>query len=271
MAHSLSPLMMQAAFQKLQHRAIYVALELDNPEEDFSTLHKMGFLGLSVTLPHKEWALRLATRVDETARIIGAVNTLKRSPEGWAGRNTDWLGSNRALGAVLDLRGKQGLVLGAGGAARALVYGLQHEGVAVTVSNRGEERGAALAKAFRCPFISLNDLHSESTALHFDLVVQCTPVGLKGDRENSIAPPHLFREGMVVMDTVYRPCHTPFVKQAMRAGCRVVSGLEMLLHQGVEQIKWWLDLPNLPEELIQEMREILHRAVTEDDRRSQKD
>ncbi len=259
--HSLSPLMMNTAFAQIPLEAIYVALQLDNPQEDLWTLHKVGFKGLSVTLPHKEWALKIAAQVDETAKAIGAVNTLKRTEEGWIGCNTDWVGSNLAFKSVLDMEGKSGLVLGAGGAARAVVYGLQREGVHVTITNRGEARGASLARAFRCRFIPLKDLANALSGLSFDLVAQCTPVGLEGDLSEPIVPGSLFRHGMVVMDTVYRPFNTAFVREASKAGCTIVSGLEMLLYQGVEQLKYWLDLPMIDDFVIQKMREILYEVV----------
>ncbi len=260
--HSLSPLMMQTAFERMNHQAVYAALQLDEPREDFSLLHRVGFKGLSVTLPHKEQALQSAEEVDETARIIGAVNTLKRGDVGWIGCNTDWKGSNGALISVSPLKGKRGLVLGAGGAARAVVYGLQQEGAEVTICNRGEERGASLARTFQCAFIPLKDLGESLESLTFDLVVQCTPVGLAGDSGEAFVPPRLFHEGMMVLDTVYRPLRTPFVKEAMKKGCTVVSGLEMLLQQGVEQLKFWLEIPTVHEEVIGAMREALQKAVT---------
>ncbi len=259
--HSLSPVMMHAAFERMGHQAVYVALQLDEFPEELSVLHKVGFKGLSVTLPHKEAALLAAQEVDETARVIGAVNTLKRVGDGWAGCNTDWKGSNAALASVSPLKGKRGLVLGAGGAARAVVYGLQQEGVDVTVCNRGVERGASLAKAFQCSFIPLEELPGKLASLNPHLLVQCTPVGLAGHSSEVIVPPQLFQKGMVVMDTVYRPLHTPFVRQALKAECTVVSGLEMLLHQGVEQLKFWLDIPAIHEEVMGAMRETLQKAV----------
>ncbi len=260
-SHSLSPLMMNVAFEHMLHPAVYTALQIDDPREDLLTLHKAGFKGLSVTVPHKEWALKMAVQVDETAVAVGAVNTLKRTEKGWIGCNTDWIGSNRAFKSVLDLEGKKALVLGAGGAARAVVYGLQREGVQVTIANRSEERGAALARAFQCPFLSLKDLGDILPDLSFDLVAQCTPVGLEGGVSTRIVPSGLFRKGMVVMDTVYRPFHTVFVQEASQSGCIVVSGLEMLLYQGVEQLKYWLDLPAGEDFVIQKMRETLYKAV----------
>ena len=238
--HSLSPAMMNAAFKSLGVAGVYMALEVDAPEEDLTTLSKMGFRGLSVTLPHKETAYRLAAEVDETARAIGAVNTLRRAGDGWEGINTDWLGAVRALSDVVPLAGRSALVIGAGGVARAVVYGLEREGAAVAVSNRSAERGKVLAGAFGCDFIPLDELGKSRDGAGFDVVVQCTSVGLQGTGSAPLVPHDFFHPGMVVMDTVYRPLWTPFLRAAKGAGCAVVTGIEMLLHQGVAQLEWWL-------------------------------
>lgn len=261
--HSLSPVMMNALFKSLNIPAVYLALQVDAFAEDLDTLSRMGLQGLSVTLPHKEAAFRLASQVDATAEAIGAVNTLRRRNGAWEGRNTDWIGANRALSHVCRLEGKRALVLGAGGVARAVLYGLKREGVDVTVTNRGPERGEALAQSFRCDFIPLAQWSTPQTIQRhgFQIVVQCTSVGLMGPESCPLLPELFFHPGMIVMDTVYRPRWTPFMLAAQRAGCEVVSGLEMLLYQGVAQLEWWLDRDIPPGEGIQVMRNALERAL----------
>jgi len=258
--HSLSPAMMNAVFKSLNIPAVYLALQVDAFMEDMETISRMGIQGLSVTLPHKEAAFRAAVEVDDTAKAIGAVNTLRRWAGGWEGRNTDWLGATRALKEVTSLEGKHALILGAGGVARAVVYGLEREGVAVTVSNRSIERGEALAKTFQCAFIPLSDLNRSGK--DFDLVVQCTSVGLQGTQAAPLLPESFFHSAMTVMDTVYRPLWTPFMLSAQKAGCKLVSGSEMLLSQGVAQLEWWLGRDIPVREGIQVMRDALARALT---------
>ncbi|GLI35448.1 shikimate dehydrogenase [Desulforhabdus amnigena] len=260
-AHSLSPAMMNAVFLKLGMACVYVALEVDALEEDLETLHRMGIRGMSVTLPHKETAYRLAKAVDNTAQAIGAVNTLRRLENGWEGCNTDWLGSNRSLEQVTSLEGKRSLILGAGGVARAVAYGLKRSGASVTVSNRTVKRGEALAEAFHCDFIPLDELKRSPEDHGFQVVVQCTSAGLMGKESSPLVPESFFQRGMVVLDTVYRPLWTPFMLTAQKAGCIMVPGLEMLLHQGVAQLEWWLGLQHLPSEGIQVMRDTLKRAL----------
>ena len=259
--HSLSPAMMNAAFRAAGVPALYLALQVDDFPEDLDTLARMGFRGLSVTIPHKKAAFQAAKDIDETAKAIGAVNTLRRCEGHWEGRNTDWLGSNRALDRVTGLGGRRALVIGAGGAARAVVYGLKREGAKVTVCNRCVERGEELARDFECGFIPLAELDRAETGREIDIVVQCTSVGLAGKESHLPISKLFFHPGMVVLDSVYRPLETPFLNTAREAGCVVVSGVEMLLHQGVAQLEWWLDRPIPPEEGIQVMREALMRAL----------
>jgi shikimate dehydrogenase len=262
--HSLSPVMMTAAFEALRVPAVYLALEVDNVEADLATLSLAGYRGLSVTIPHKEHAYRLAVAADLTAEVIGAVNTLRRTNGGWEGRNTDWIGANRALGEAGTLKGKRALVIGAGGAARAVAYGLMRAGGQVTLANRSVSKGNALAKALGCDFIPLEELRRRGGDHSFQIAVQCTPMGLSGDA-SVVVPPSFFHPGMVVMDTVYRPLWTPFALAARDGGCTVVSGLEMLLHQGVAQLTWWLEEEAINvEEAIGPMREALLKAVEND-------
>ncbi len=259
-SHSLSPIMMNAVFESLHIPAVYLALQADEPAADLEMLSKMGFRGLSVTLPHKEEAYRLAQKVDETAQAIGAVNTLRKSENGWEGRNTDCIGATRALRSVAELQNKRALVIGAGGVARAVVYGLKLEGASVTVSNRSMGRGESLAVAFECDFLPLSRLR-EGKSDSFDIAVQCTSVGLGGGDASTLAPDSFFHPEMVAMDTVYKPLWTPFLLAARRMGCKVIDGLEMLLYQGAAQLEWWLER-DIPEENgVAIMRKALRGAI----------
>jgi shikimate dehydrogenase len=274
-AHSLSPIMMNAVFEALKIPALYFALQVDEPGADLVTLARLGIKGLSVTIPYKEAACRFAERVDEAAQTMGAVNTLRLDETRWQGQNTDWIGAISALRQAVDpsdssrsrtflsdhadpppqanapalyagvhrqsfIAGKRALVIGAGGVARAVIYGLRREGATVTISNRGIARGENLAQRFACDFIPLSELSGKSTRTVFDIIVQCTSVGLMDKEDFTLISDSLFHPGSVVMDTVYRPLWTPFLRKAKAADCVTVSGLEMLLHQGVAQLEWWL-------------------------------
>jgi shikimate dehydrogenase len=290
-AHSLSPVMMNAVFEALKIPALYFALQVDDPGVDLVTLARLGIKGLSVTIPHKEAACRLAECVDEAAQTMGAVNTLRLDETRWQGQNTDWIGAISALRQEMDhfdsahrakisladhahaprqanapahhagvrhqpfIAGKRALVIGAGGVARAVIYGLRREGAAVTISNRGVSRGENLAKGFACDFIPLSELSVESSRTAFDIIVQCTSVGLMDKEDFTLIPDALFHPGSIVMDTVYRPLWTPFLRKAKAADCITVSGVEMLLHQGAAQLEWWLGELIRSEMVVPIMRE----------------
>lgn len=259
-SHSLSPIMMTAGFEALGHSAVYLAFEADSLEQDLDVLWRAGVRGLSVTLPHKEAVFRLALGRDDTAEAIGAVNTLKHEELGWHGRNTDWLGAVRALRRAAPLKDGRALVLGAGGVARAVVYGLKREGCRVVVANRDLLRGERLAEAFDCPFIPLDDLRRSPDSQAFDFLVQCTSVGLMGHPGLPLVPDVLFESCRIVMDTVYRPAMTGFLITARKAGCTLVKGSEMLLYQGVAQLEWWLGR-SMPSEVVDSMRIALEGAL----------
>ncbi|MEJ5363950.1 MAG: shikimate dehydrogenase [Desulfosoma sp.] len=251
--HSLSPAMMRAAFAVLGIHACYLALEADDLAEALDTLDRVGFRGLSVTVPFKQDAFALCCHVDAPARSIGAVNTLRRTEAGWEGRNTDWLGAVRALERIVSLRDAPALVIGAGGAARGVVYGLTERGAQVLIVNRTEHRARDLAAAFGCAWAPLSELGSVKP----EIVVHTTSGGMSGNPYDFTIPEGFFTPEMVVMDIVYTPLETPLLRRAKAAGALVVDGLEMLLHQGVEQLSWWLNRP-APEAA---MRHALRRAA----------
>lgn len=259
--HSLSPVMMSACFEALGLSALYAAFYVDELERDLDILHKAGFSGLSVTLPYKEMVCRLAERIDATAKEIGAANTLRRTDHGWEGCNTDWTGALRALSAVCEVPGRGALILGAGGAARAVAYGLKKAGARLTIANRCVERGKVLCEQLSADFIPITML--EKAGARFDLVVQCTSSGMADERGTPIVPASFFRPEMTVMDIVYSPRWTAFSRAARQAGCKVVSGLDMLLYQGAAQLEWWLERPVFETPAIDAMRRALEEAVND--------
>ncbi|MCK8600955.1 shikimate dehydrogenase [Desulfoferrobacter suflitae] len=259
--HSLSPVMMNAVMSAMGLAAVYLAFQADDLEEALDVLARIGLRGLSVTLPHKETAYRLSQEVDETAKTIGAVNTLKWQINRWIGRNTDWLGANRALRAATSLNAKRVAVIGAGGVARAVTFGLKREQAEVIIFNRGIERGRTLAEQFDCQFYPLDELTAVAEQLPFDIVVQCTSIGLAGSDSVQLVADSFFRPPMVVMDTVYRPLYTPFLRAAQKVGCTTITGLDMLLHQGVAQLQWWFERA-IPQEAVGLMKNALQEALS---------
>ncbi|UCG13418.1 MAG: shikimate dehydrogenase [Deltaproteobacteria bacterium] len=233
--HSLSPQMHNAAFKHLDLNMVYLAFRVIQVTDIATAMRTLGLRGASITVPHKEAIVGHLDEIDEISQAIGAVNTVSNLEGRLLGYNTDWLGVVRAFEHVTELEGKCCLVLGSGGAARAAIHGLQRSGVKVLLMNRNEVRGRRLATEMNCTFS-----HWQSwTALEADLVINATPVGMSPHIDRSVVPPQWFRPGMVVMDMVYRPQKTRFLRDAEAAGCAGISGLEMLLYQGAAQLEIW--------------------------------
>jgi shikimate dehydrogenase len=234
-AHSLSPQMHNAAFSHLGLNLVYLAFRVNEAEEAAFAIRKLGFRGASITVPHKEKIIPHLDEVDGIGRIIGAVNTVLSQEGRLYGSNTDWLGLVQALEQMTELGGKRALILGAGGAARSAIYGLQSKDTKVFVMNRDEARGQRLAAEMHCSFVPWQAWDQ----LTVDIVVNATTVGMAVTQNQSLVPVRWLREGMVVLEMIYRPLKTKLLKDAERAGCGCVFGLDMLLFQGVAQFEIW--------------------------------
>ncbi len=234
--HTRSPAMHNAAFRALGLDAVYLAFDVPPAAlaDAVRGARALGIRQLAVSLPHKEAVMELLDEVDDAARAIGAANTITLRSGRLVGSNTDWIGAVRALQRETELRGRRAVVLGAGGAARGVVFGLLRSGARVTVLNRTPERAEALARALGAE--SAGDL-GELAALDYDVLVQTTSVGLRSDE--SPVPPAWIRTGAVVLDAVYDPEETRLLREARARGARIVSGKWMLVHQAAEQLRLW--------------------------------
>jgi shikimate dehydrogenase len=194
-------------------------------------MRALGLRQLSVSLPLKEAVLGLADRASEAARAIGAANTLTRAGDELIADNTDWIGVRRALEPLGSWRGSRALVLGAGGAARAAVYALRQLGARVGVHARTRARAERLVADL--------DAQLAPADAPWDLLVNATPVGMQPAVDATpLAAEHLGSAG-TVFDLVYRPLETRLLREARLLGCRTQDGLDMLVHQAVEQIRLW--------------------------------
>lgn len=236
--HSLSPVMHEAGFTAAGIDARYVTFEppadAAAPAVDAAAI--LGIAGLNVTIPFKEGVLD-AVAPDPLARRIGAVNTIAFTGDPPTGYNTDAEGAVRALRHHdVDLEGAIALLLGAGGAGRAIAHGLADAGASVHIANRTVERAEAVAEgvpdAAALPLASAADVAPE-----VDLLVNATSVGMDG--EATILAKDALRPHHVVMDAVYRPLRTPFLREADAVGARTVDGAWMLLYQGVGAFERW--------------------------------
>lgn len=243
--HSLSPSMHAAAFAAAGIDASYEAWDVA-PEAlggAFARLREPDVLGANVTIPHKEAALALVDRATEAAAAIGAVNTVVPKGGALEGDNTDAEGFLAALAELgVDPHGAGVVVLGAGGAARAVVYALARRGARVRLVNRTPERADRLARAMGRfgDVATLPDEQRDSAVRGCDLLVNTTSVGMHGAAEGlSPLPDGVLPRAGAVLDLVYRPAETVLLADARRAGLAVQNGLPMLVHQGAASFERW--------------------------------
>lgn len=254
-AHSMSPAIHNPALAERGVDGVYVPLRVEPGYENFEAFLAgivarpwLDVRGLSVTIPHKENALRwideaLGTpeAVEPLARRIGAVNTLVfDAPDKVRGLNTDYAGALDALTDAMacertDLDGVPVAVIGAGGASRAVVAGLRQCGCHVTIYNRTYNRAVSLAEEFGCQPAPL----AEACKLDAQIVVNTTSLGMHPNVDETPLPADALRPGMVVFDNVYNPMETRLLREAAAIGCRTVSGVEMFVNQAVTQFEAW--------------------------------
>ena len=238
---SLSPPMHEAAFRRLGIEAAYLPFAVPPPElADFLVAARLsGVGGLNVTIPLKRAALPLLDALDDDARRIGAVNTIIPMNGGFLGANTDWIGAVRSLEEVVPLAGRRATVLGAGGSARAVLYGLTRAGAEPVVISRDDRKAAALADEMgvrHAPWASLDRAHG-------DILVNTTPVGMAPDREGCPAPDAAIAAHEVVFDLVFHPEKTRLLRKAAGLGKRTVPGLRMLILQAAAAFERWIGRP----------------------------
>lgn len=237
--HSLSPAMHNAAFACLKEDSVYLPFPTTDVEGALSGIKSLGVHGVSVTIPHKEKVIDFLDEVDPVARRIGAVNTIVVKRDGKEcslyGCNTDWLGANRALELNIPLAGKRAVILGSGGAARAIGFGLLEAHADIEIQSRSEEKGHHIADILGCTWQPLGHMSEEGA----DILVNATSVGMEPN--DDISPWQKDRLSLfkVVMDIVYAPLETRLLRDAAVCGCSCVNGLEMLLFQGVAQFELW--------------------------------
>jgi shikimate dehydrogenase len=232
-AHSLSPAMHNAAFRHLGVNAVYVAFPVTDLRKAVAGLKGLGIGGVSVTIPFKEEIIPRLDELDPRAAEIGAVNTVVNRNGRLTGYNTDWLGAVTALTAKISLKGRHVLILGAGGASRAIAFGVFHEGSKVSLTDLDMARAAALARDLGAEAIPLDALDRCDAAI----LVNATPVGMTPDVDGIPINPDLLGRFEVVMDIVYQPLATRLLREAEARGRPTIDGLQMLIHQGAAQFE----------------------------------
>jgi 3-dehydroquinate dehydratase/shikimate dehydrogenase len=263
--HSLSPQIHNAAFGAEGMDAIYVPFRVpfDTLGQFVEDVPRLGIRGLSVTIPHKEGIAKFLTKVDPAVKGIGAVNTVLFKDDQVLGYNTDYkaamdclenaLGGAAKPGKPSPLENKRVLVLGAGGVARAVMYGLQRRGAKTTIASRTKSRAQYLADSFGARCVEWQARHISDT----EVIVNCTPVGMHPNVDETPFNKSHLKPAMVVFDTVYNPESTLLLKEARSHGCRIVTGVEMFIRQAALQFLLFTG-KEAPEPL---MRETLKRAI----------
>ena len=238
-AHSLSPVMHNAAFDLTGCNAVYVALRVTDPAGAVAAIRTLSIAGASVTIPHKTTVIDYLDQLDPAAETIGAVNTIVNQDGILIGYNTDGSGAVRALTEKTSLKRKCVTVIGAGGAARAIGYAVAEQGARVTIANRSTMPGQALSRELQVGFIPLKEFTGDSC----DVLINTTPVGMHPDIDDTPIDDSVLRSDMVVMDAVYNPLVTRLLQSAGRTGCVTVSGADMFVYQGAAQFELWTEKP----------------------------
>ena len=254
-AHSLSPAMLNTAFRRENVNAVYLPLHAKTMEDLMACVHKIPIAGLSITMPYKESLVKLLDKSDPWTTKVGACNTVVRSQDGnLYGFNTDVNGVVRPLELRIRLQGARILVLGAGGAARAAVFGLKDRGAEVSILNRTPAAAQKLARQAKAKVINRTMLKK----LEFDVIINATPAGMEGNRdplpltEQELKAKYFF-------EMVYNPAETKMMKMARARGMHVIPGSEMFVQQGARQFEIWTGKP-AP---LLDMQRVVDHALTQ--------
>lgn len=238
--HSMSPQMHYAGYKALGIENNFLFLRKRVSSQNLKKFieeikENSNFKGASISIPHKIEIIKYLDEIDGIAKKIGAVNTIVKSDKKLKGYNTDYLGILNPLKQKTILKNKKAAIIGAGGAARAAVYALTSQGAKVTVFNRDVKKAEKLAHDFDCQFDSLDNINRVSD---FDIVIHATKVGMDLE-DKPIIPATLIKSSQIILDVVYSHTmpETKLIKEALRAKATAISGIEMLLYQGVAQFE----------------------------------
>ena len=244
--HSLSPLMHNIAFRRETVNGVFLPLQTTRINDLLTLVREVPLHGLAITMPFKTDIIKHLAKTDALSEKIGACNTVVRAQDGKLyGFNTDVAAVIRPLERRLPLRNAKVLVLGAGGAGRAAVFGLAEKGAEVFIWNRTAETAKKLARQAKAKTIRREQIVKSN----FDVIINTTPVGMRGVKPASILEPKELNTRLV-FDLVYNPIDTPLVRMAREKGLPVITGVEMFVHQGARQFEIWTGKPAPEEEML---------------------
>jgi 3-dehydroquinate dehydratase / shikimate dehydrogenase len=244
--HSLSPAIMNAAFRRENVNAVYLALHAKALKDLLTCIREIPIHGLSVTMPYKEAILSYLDNTDSHTTKVGACNTVVRAQDGRLyGFNTDTAGIVRPVERRLNtIEGARILVIGAGGAARAAVFGLRERGAEIYIMNRSAAHGKKLAHQAHARIMKRPDLKK----MAFDVIINATPVGMGNSRETPLLEKEI--NARYLFDMVYDPAETRLMKLARERGAQLIPGIEMFVHQAARQFEIWTGKPAPWDEML---------------------
>ena len=248
--HTLSPTIQNAAFNHLKLDLVFLAFHVKavDLKNAIQGMRGLGIHGLNVTMPHKKSVISYLDKVDSAVKFLGSANTILNEDGKLSGFNTDGIGAMKALKENgIKLSEKKVLLLGAGGAAKAIAFALAQEAGSLCILNRAPENAAVLADALNSVYgpkivggaLSPNIIRKNLQDA--DVLVNATSVGMHPTVNQSLVAPQWLKPNLAVMDIVYNPIETKLAKDAKAAGAEVISGVEMLIYQGAASFKIWTD------------------------------
>ena len=232
---SLSPRMHNRALRRMGIEGQYVPFLVDDLSGAIGAVRALHIRGVSVTIPFKEEVMGLLDDIDGHAEKIGSVNTILNNGQRLKGFNTDWKGIETALLGKMQIRKKSFVLIGSGGTTRAALYAICRNGGKAVIVSRNEEKGRTLAKEFDCEWQS----PGQSGRFTGDCLINTTPVGMVPHVKQMPVPEETARDFPFVMDAVYNPPETRLLRAARAAGAVTISGVEMFVAQGAEQLRIW--------------------------------
>ena len=258
-SHSISPLIHNTLFKELNFNGIYVPFKVDTIGDFIREFRGLDVKGYSVTIPHKESVVNYLDAIDPMAKKIGAVNTIVNMDGQLAGYNTDCEAAIKVLEDIdqvcssaltkdVHLKGKKVTIVGAGGVARAIAFGLKECQAQITIINRNYARAQSLARDVGCIARKIDDPQAFDT----DIVINATPVGMFPKIHETPIEKNKLKTDMIVFDTIYNPIETKLLRDAKAQGCKTINGLSMFVHQAAAQFKLWTgQMPSV--EIIEEI------------------
>ena len=258
--HSLSPIMMNAAFRRESVNAVYLSLHAKSLKDLLACVRDIPLRGLSITMPYKQAIVDALENSDPLTRQIGACNTVVRSLDGKLyGFNTDVGGVVAPLEQRMHLAGARILIVGAGGVARAAAFGLKAKGAEVFITNRTPEKAQSLARQAKAKHLKRPDVAKNV----FDVIINATPVGMGNGKQSPLEEKELNTK--YLFDLVYTPAETRLVKMARAKNIQVIPGLEMFVQQGARQFEIWTGKPAPIAEMAYVVTKALERRAAQEE------